>query len=87
MTDKLLIGAVLALAGISPALEAQTAGPSPQPTAARPVKQYTIEQFMDTTRIGGSSFSHDEQSILFHSNKTESSTFIARRRRAGRPGS
>ena len=25
---------------------------------------------MDTTRIGGSSFSSDEKSILFHSNKT-----------------
>ena len=34
------------------------------------VKQYTIEQFMATTRIGGASFSSDEKSILFHSNKT-----------------
>jgi dipeptidyl aminopeptidase/acylaminoacyl peptidase len=39
-------------------------------TQAREVKQYTIEQFMDTTRIGGSSFSPDEKSILFHTNKT-----------------
>jgi dipeptidyl aminopeptidase/acylaminoacyl peptidase len=38
--------------------------------AQRPVKEYTIEQFMNTTRIGGSSFSADENSILFHSNKT-----------------
>ena len=37
---------------------------------AKKVKQYTIEQFMGTTRIGGSSFSHDEQTILFHSNRT-----------------
>lgn len=37
---------------------------------ARQVKQYTIEQFMDTVRIGGSSFSLDEKEILFHSNKT-----------------
>jgi dipeptidyl aminopeptidase/acylaminoacyl peptidase len=36
--------------------------------APRPVKQYTIEQFMDTTRVGGSSFSPDEESVLFHSN-------------------
>lgn len=36
----------------------------------RVVKQYTIEQFMDTTRVGGSSFSSDESRILFHSNKT-----------------
>jgi dipeptidyl aminopeptidase/acylaminoacyl peptidase len=33
-------------------------------------KQYTIEQFMATTRIGGAAFSSDEKSILFHSNKT-----------------
>lgn len=33
-------------------------------------KQYTIEQFMATTRLGGASFSADEKSILFHSNKT-----------------
>jgi dipeptidyl aminopeptidase/acylaminoacyl peptidase len=34
------------------------------------VQQYTIEQFMATTRIGGGSFSSDEKSILFHSNKS-----------------
>lgn len=39
-------------------------------TAVKPVKEYTIEQFMNTIRIGGSSFSSDENSILFHSNKT-----------------
>jgi dipeptidyl aminopeptidase/acylaminoacyl peptidase len=38
--------------------------------AQQPVKQYTIEQFMNTVRIGGSSFSADEKSILFHSNKS-----------------
>jgi dipeptidyl aminopeptidase/acylaminoacyl peptidase len=37
---------------------------------ARAVRQYTIEQFMDTTRVGGSSFSSDESQVLFHSNKT-----------------
>lgn len=37
---------------------------------AREVKQYTIEQFMDSTRLGGSSFSADEKQILFHSNKS-----------------
>ena len=39
----------------------------PQPRA---VKTYTIEQFMDTESVGGSSFSYDEKTILFHSNKT-----------------
>ncbi|MBV9619263.1 MAG: S9 family peptidase, partial [Verrucomicrobia bacterium] len=34
------------------------------------VKQYTIEQFMATTRVGGSAFTSDEKSILFHSNKS-----------------
>ncbi len=34
------------------------------------VKEYTIEQFMNTVRIGGSSFSSDEKSILFHTNQT-----------------
>ena len=38
--------------------------------AAPPVKEYTIEQFMNTVRIGGSSFSADEKSLLFHSNQT-----------------
>jgi dipeptidyl aminopeptidase/acylaminoacyl peptidase len=36
----------------------------------REVKQYSIEQFMKTVSIGGSSFSSDEQRILFSSNKT-----------------
>ncbi|MFZ1218968.1 MAG: S9 family peptidase [Chthoniobacterales bacterium] len=43
---------------------------SPQPAGAGAVKQYTIEQFMATTRLGGASFSSDEKSILFHSNKS-----------------
>lgn len=34
------------------------------------VKEYTIEQFMNTVRVGGSSFSNDEKSILYHSNKS-----------------
>jgi dipeptidyl aminopeptidase/acylaminoacyl peptidase len=38
--------------------------------AQKPVKEYTIEQFMNTTRLGGSSFSADEKMILFHSNQT-----------------
>ncbi|MEO6871520.1 MAG: S9 family peptidase [Chthoniobacterales bacterium] len=37
---------------------------------ARRVKQYTIEQFMDTTKIGGSAFTDDEKAVLFHSNKS-----------------
>src|SRR5438105_3894893 len=37
---------------------------------ARPAKQYTIEQFMATTRVSGASFSPDEKEILFSSNQT-----------------
>ena len=39
------------------------------PVAAQQ-KEYTIEQFMNTVRIGNSSFSADDKSILFHSNKS-----------------
>ena len=41
-----------------------------QKKQTQPVKEYTIEQFMNTVRIGGSSFSADEKSVLFHTNKT-----------------
>ena len=41
-----------------------------QQKKTQPVKEYTIEQFMNTVRINGSSFSSDEKSILFHTNKT-----------------
>ncbi|WP_202419832.1 S9 family peptidase [Pseudoduganella guangdongensis] len=37
---------------------------------AKPVRKYTIEQFMATTSISGASFSHDEKSILFSSNES-----------------
>ena len=37
---------------------------------AKSVKQYTIEQFLTTTSITGSSFSHDDSQILFTSNKS-----------------
>ena len=40
------------------------------PAARRPQKQYTIEQFMATTSVGGASFSADEQRVLFSSNET-----------------
>ena len=49
---------------------ASTAFAQPKKTAATPVKEYTIEQFMNTVRIGGSSFSSDEKQILFYNNKS-----------------
>ena len=39
-------------------------------TDARQVKRYSIEQFMNTVRVTGASFSPDERSLLFSSNKT-----------------
>jgi len=50
-----------------------TAQQQKQSKAAKPaVKEYTIEQFMNTVRIGigGPVFSADEKSIMFSSNKT-----------------
>lgn len=40
------------------------------PAECREIKQYSIEQFMKTVSIGGSSFSYDEKSVLFSSNQT-----------------
>lgn len=37
---------------------------------AKEVKKYTIKQFMENTRVFGSSFSFDEKKILFTSNKS-----------------
>ena len=61
----------LALAGAG-ATHAQQSGDAKmrKTSASRQVKQYTIEQFMDTVRTGGAYFSADEKEILFHSNKT-----------------
>lgn len=54
----------------APLKDAATKDAKAKPGDAAGVKQYTIEQFMATTRIGGSAFTHDEKSILFHSNKS-----------------
>jgi dipeptidyl aminopeptidase/acylaminoacyl peptidase len=48
----------------------QTPDSQKKPAEKGAVKQYTIEQFMATIRLGGASFSSDEKSILFHSNQT-----------------
>ena len=40
------------------------------PGDCREVKKYSIEQFMKTVSIGGSSFSFDEKTILFSSNQS-----------------
>lgn len=64
---RLLIATIFLL--LAPAaLQAQQQSPAAR--SQDKVKEYTIEQFMNTVRIGGSSFSADDKSILFHSNKT-----------------
>ncbi|HMM66176.1 MAG TPA: hypothetical protein PKC03_04480, partial [Dokdonella sp.] len=50
-----------------PSAEAATQAPA-APT--RPSKHYPIEDFIDTTGIGGASFSPDESRILFSSNRS-----------------
>ncbi|MBA2501300.1 MAG: S9 family peptidase [Pyrinomonadaceae bacterium] len=70
---KIFLFALLATIVLTPVeADAQTSRRAAQGrnATARAVRQYTIEQFMNTTRVGGSSFSPDEKSILFHSNKT-----------------
>jgi dipeptidyl aminopeptidase/acylaminoacyl peptidase len=67
----LLLAALFTLTALGrAALAQQVASKDSRKPSARAVKQYTIEQFMDTTRVGGSSFSSDESQILFHGNKT-----------------
>ncbi|HEX8699764.1 MAG TPA: S9 family peptidase [Myxococcaceae bacterium] len=65
------VSRVVLAAALLPALA--LAAPPAQPAAkskTRPSKQYTIEQFMATTRVSGASFSPDEKKILFSSNQS-----------------
>src|SRR4026208_1556348 len=76
--SRVLINHILILLALvtisSPATTVVAQQPKPKrgsvKATVRPVKEYSIEQFMNTTRIGGSSFSADEKSILFSGNKT-----------------
>jgi dipeptidyl aminopeptidase/acylaminoacyl peptidase len=70
MAQRILF--VLSLFSQISVMHAQSPSPTapPKSDGSASVKQYTIEQFMDTTRVGGAAFSHDETSILFHSNKS-----------------
>ena len=68
-----LIGVLVAICFFVPCVQAQqlaTEKKAKPHVASGRVRQYTIEQFMDTVRIGGASFSSDEKQILFHNNKT-----------------
>src|SRR5690349_5346461 len=59
-----LVVVVLSAAG------ARAAQTSQSREASKPVKQYTIEQFMKTIRIGGAAFSPDDKEILFQNNQS-----------------
>ncbi|MCY1081763.1 S9 family peptidase [Archangium lansingense] len=61
---------VLAAATLVPTLALAAPKTAPAQAGARPSKQYTVEQFMATTRLAGASFSPDEKRILFSSNES-----------------
>ncbi|MFY0571263.1 prolyl oligopeptidase family serine peptidase [Archangium lansingense] len=61
---------VLAAATLVPTLALAAPKTAPAQAGARPSKQYTVEQFMATTRLSGASFSPDEKRILFSSNES-----------------
>jgi dipeptidyl aminopeptidase/acylaminoacyl peptidase len=60
----------LALAAPAPTPAPKAASAKAAPATARPKKQYTVEQFMATTRVAGASFSPDEKRLLYSSNET-----------------
>lgn len=65
-----LLFAVLLFGITVPAQKVLDRKPRQPAAATRAPRQYTIEQFMDTVRLGGASFSADEKQVLFHSNKS-----------------
>jgi dipeptidyl aminopeptidase/acylaminoacyl peptidase len=66
---RMFVAAILVSCAVTSAF-AQTGKPSATEGRSKPVKQYTIEQFLSTLSINGASFSADESRILFSSNKT-----------------
>ena len=68
MQPRSILLRVLAAAALVPTLA--LAAPKAAPAPSRPSKQYTVEQFMATTKLSGASFSPDEKRILFSSNES-----------------
>ena len=54
----------------SAAAPATPAAASAVAAVARPAKTYRIEDFVESTSLGGASFSHDESRLLFSSNRS-----------------
>lgn len=67
---RLLLSCGAIAAALLDAGAAQTSPAATPDSGGRPPPRYTIEQFLDTTRVTGSSFSADETRVLFSSNAT-----------------
>jgi len=75
---RLALAALLALGLVACASEAPPPAVAPvaeasapaQPEVARPSRQYSIEEFIDTVAMGGASFSADEARVMFSSNRS-----------------
>src|SRR5690606_24788039 len=50
--------------------DATASATSEEQAEVRPSRQYAIEEFIESTGVGGASFSADESRILFSSNKS-----------------
>ncbi|MFP2931455.1 alpha/beta fold hydrolase [Pyxidicoccus sp. 3LG] len=61
---------VLVAVTLLPTLALAAPKQAPPAAVSRPSKQYTVEQFMETTDVFGASFSPDEKRVLFTSNAT-----------------
>ncbi|WP_400192149.1 alpha/beta fold hydrolase [Hymenobacter sp. B81] len=61
---------LLLLAGLLPAAEAQKARRGADRALPGGARRYSIEQFMNTTRLNGRAFSPDEKLLLFASNQS-----------------
>ena len=72
--SMILIGAASMLGcsekAAEPAATTQPAATAALAELARPTRQYSIEEFIESTSIGGAHFSADESKILFSSNKS-----------------
>jgi dipeptidyl aminopeptidase/acylaminoacyl peptidase len=70
MRSTTVLGLMLTLAAPSPTPVAAPQAASKGSVSQRPLKQYSMEQFMATTTVNGASFSADGRRILFSSNES-----------------
>jgi dipeptidyl aminopeptidase/acylaminoacyl peptidase len=75
----------LALAAPAPASKPAAPAKAGRAATALPKKQYTVEQFMATTRVMGASFSPDEKRLLYSSNETGIFNVFSVPARGGKP--